>query len=198
VAAPRGAPGLEGCALEIWGWGERGGGGWWQVNENLWRHPAVSIVLQLCCKCTTLLWHGGGLPSQPRHTAWPSCPAPQGGDLYTALRHHSETMRWERLGRKVALDVALGLNYLHSQVGGGRDGGRGLEEGASGRRPGLEPRAGRSNAAGHASALGDPSAADLAGRRRLLRRCHQGATRAPRHPTDRAAAPLPRARSGRR
>jgi serine/threonine protein kinase len=39
----------------------------------------------------------------------------QGGDLYSALRHHSETMRWERLGRKVALDVALGLNYLHSQ-----------------------------------------------------------------------------------
>lgn len=26
-------------------------------------------------------------------------------------------MKWERLGRKVALDVALGLNYLHSQVG---------------------------------------------------------------------------------
>lgn len=24
-------------------------------------------------------------------------------------------MRWERLGRKVALDVALGLNYLHSR-----------------------------------------------------------------------------------
>jgi hypothetical protein len=41
----------------------------------------------------------------------------QGGDLYTALRHHSETMRWDRLGRKVALDVALGLNYLHAQVG---------------------------------------------------------------------------------
>jgi hypothetical protein len=40
----------------------------------------------------------------------------QGGDLYTALRHHSETMRWDRLGRKVALDVALGLNYLHAQV----------------------------------------------------------------------------------
>eukprot|EP00879_Flechtneria_rotunda_P033351 GHRR01036928.1.p1 GENE.GHRR01036928.1~~GHRR01036928.1.p1 ORF type:complete len:175 (+),score=52.84 GHRR01036928.1:478-1002(+) len=39
----------------------------------------------------------------------------KGGDLYTALRHHSETMRWERLGRKVALDVALGLNYLHAQ-----------------------------------------------------------------------------------
>lgn len=41
----------------------------------------------------------------------------QGGDLYSALRHHSETMKWERLGRKVALDVALGLNYLHAQVG---------------------------------------------------------------------------------
>lgn len=40
----------------------------------------------------------------------------QGGDLYTALRHHAETMRWDRLGRKVALDVALGLNYLHAQV----------------------------------------------------------------------------------
>eukprot|EP00775_Hariotina_reticulata_P009273 gene9273-9438_t len=39
----------------------------------------------------------------------------KGGDLYSALRHHSHTMRWERLGRKVALDVALGLNYLHSQ-----------------------------------------------------------------------------------
>jgi hypothetical protein len=55
----------------------------------------------------------------------------QGGDLYSALRHHSHTMRWERLGRKVALDVALGLNYLHSQVRGaaaavtGGRGGRG-------------------------------------------------------------------------
>lgn len=39
----------------------------------------------------------------------------RGGDLYTAIRHHQETMRWERLGKKVALDVALGLNYLHSQ-----------------------------------------------------------------------------------
>jgi serine/threonine protein kinase len=44
----------------------------------------------------------------------------KGGDLYSALRHHAETMRWERLGRKVALDVALGLNYLHSQVSKGR------------------------------------------------------------------------------
>lgn len=44
------------------------------------------------------------------------CPPLQGGDLYSALRHHAETMKWERLGRKVALDVALGLNYLHAQV----------------------------------------------------------------------------------
>ena len=40
----------------------------------------------------------------------------KGGDLYSALRHHAETMRWDRLGRKVALDIALGLHYLHSQV----------------------------------------------------------------------------------
>ncbi|KAK9807719.1 hypothetical protein WJX72_007116 [[Myrmecia] bisecta] len=39
----------------------------------------------------------------------------KGGDLYSALRHHPETMRWERLGRKVALDVALGVNYLHTR-----------------------------------------------------------------------------------
>lgn len=40
---------------------------------------------------------------------------PQGGDLYSALRNHPDTMRWERLGRKVALDVALGINYLHTR-----------------------------------------------------------------------------------
>ena len=39
----------------------------------------------------------------------------KGGDLYSALRHHPETMRWDRLGRKVALDVALGINYLHTR-----------------------------------------------------------------------------------
>lgn len=37
-------------------------------------------------------------------------------DLYTALRKSPETLRWERLGRKIALDVALGLNYLHCQA----------------------------------------------------------------------------------
>lgn len=36
-----------------------------------------------------------------------------GGDLYSALRRHPEALAWGRLGRKVALDVALGLNYLH-------------------------------------------------------------------------------------
>ena len=39
----------------------------------------------------------------------------KGGDLYSALRFHPETMRWDRLGRKVALDVALGINYLHTR-----------------------------------------------------------------------------------
>eukprot|EP00210_Caulerpa_lentillifera_P007764 g7409.t1 len=39
----------------------------------------------------------------------------KGGDLYTVMRKHRETMRWERFGKKVALDVALGLNYLHSR-----------------------------------------------------------------------------------
>ena len=41
----------------------------------------------------------------------------KGGDLYSALRHHPETMRWDRLGRKVATDVALGINYLHTRCG---------------------------------------------------------------------------------
>ena len=44
----------------------------------------------------------------------------QGGDLYSALRNHPETMRWDRLGRKVAMDVALGINYLHTRWVGGR------------------------------------------------------------------------------
>ena len=39
----------------------------------------------------------------------------KGGDLYSALRHHPETMRWDRLGKKVALDTALGINYLHKR-----------------------------------------------------------------------------------
>lgn len=39
----------------------------------------------------------------------------KGGDLYSALRHHPETMAWDRLGRKVAMDVALGINHLHTR-----------------------------------------------------------------------------------
>lgn len=39
----------------------------------------------------------------------------RGGDLYHALRNHPALMRWECLGRKVALDIALGINHLHCQ-----------------------------------------------------------------------------------
>ncbi|KAK9786899.1 hypothetical protein WJX73_000622 [Symbiochloris irregularis] len=39
----------------------------------------------------------------------------KGGDLYSALRHHPDTMHWDRLGRKVAMDVALGINHLHTR-----------------------------------------------------------------------------------
>ena len=39
----------------------------------------------------------------------------KGGDLYSCLRHHSGMMRWDRLGRKVAHDTALGINYLHTR-----------------------------------------------------------------------------------
>jgi hypothetical protein len=63
-------------------------------SQVLWLCISRAINMHLCYVCNHL----------------------QGGDLYTALRHHSETMRWDRLGRKVALDVALGLNYLHAQV----------------------------------------------------------------------------------
>ena len=69
-------------------------------------------------------------PVFPQDPCWQAHPAPclwpgaqvhalallvQGGDLYSALRNHPDTMRWERLGRKVALDVALGINYLHTR-----------------------------------------------------------------------------------
>jgi serine/threonine protein kinase len=62
----------------------------------------------LCC-CTTK--SATTLTTATTTTAFNA----QGGDLYTALRQHSSMMAWERLGRKVALDVALGLNYLHCQ-----------------------------------------------------------------------------------
>ncbi|KAL4424682.1 hypothetical protein ABPG77_004489 [Micractinium sp. CCAP 211/92] len=39
----------------------------------------------------------------------------KGGDLYSALRRHPQALAWGRLGRRVLLDVALGLNHLHSQ-----------------------------------------------------------------------------------
>lgn len=46
--------------------------------------------------------------------SWPRRPRlAAGGDLYSALRRHPQALAWDRLGRKVLLDVALGLNYLH-------------------------------------------------------------------------------------
>ena len=68
------------------------------------------------CGCPPAPCHatGGGL-----HTALPpphrTTPCHAGGDLYTALQRHPEALRWERLGRRVALDVALGLNHLHTR-----------------------------------------------------------------------------------
>ena len=38
-----------------------------------------------------------------------------GGDLYSAIRRHPDLLRWDRLGKKVAKDVALGLHYLHTR-----------------------------------------------------------------------------------
>lgn len=55
------------------------------------------------------------LPSPPTHTYLPLSALAAGGDLYTVLRRHPAAMAWGRLGRKVALDVALGLNHLHSR-----------------------------------------------------------------------------------
>eukprot|EP01025_Chloroclados_australasicus_P028487 TRINITY_DN2821_c1_g1_i7.p1 TRINITY_DN2821_c1_g1~~TRINITY_DN2821_c1_g1_i7.p1 ORF type:complete len:1255 (+),score=138.74 TRINITY_DN2821_c1_g1_i7:174-3938(+) len=39
----------------------------------------------------------------------------KGGDLYNALRQHPDMMSWDKLGKKVALDIALGINYLHTR-----------------------------------------------------------------------------------
>ena len=35
--------------------------------------------------------------------------------MYTALRRCPELMAWNKMGRRIAIDVALGLNYLHSR-----------------------------------------------------------------------------------
>ena len=39
----------------------------------------------------------------------------RGGNLYLALRYRPDTMQWDCLGKKVALDIALGLKYLHTR-----------------------------------------------------------------------------------
>ncbi|KDD72070.1 protein tyrosine kinase, partial [Helicosporidium sp. ATCC 50920] len=38
-----------------------------------------------------------------------------GGDLYSTLRRQPHVMAWRTLGRRVALDIALGLHYLHTR-----------------------------------------------------------------------------------
>ena len=38
-----------------------------------------------------------------------------GGDVYSTLKRCPELLSWDKLGRRIALDVALGLNYLHSR-----------------------------------------------------------------------------------
>ena len=40
---------------------------------------------------------------------------PTGGDLFSAIRRHPDLMKWDRLGKRVAKDVALGLHYLHTR-----------------------------------------------------------------------------------
>lgn len=35
--------------------------------------------------------------------------------MYSMLKRCPELLAWTKLGRRIALDVALGLNYLHSR-----------------------------------------------------------------------------------
>ncbi len=70
-----------------------------------------------------LVWLVGS-PTPPRPTSsHPTpphplpTPCPTGGDLYSALRRHPQALAWGRLGRRVLLDVALGLNHLHRWAG---------------------------------------------------------------------------------
>ncbi len=69
----------------------------------------TTVYLVTACGCSPDLSCGSGLMLTVAASA--------GRDLYSALRNHPDTMRWERLGRKVALDVALGINYLHTRLG---------------------------------------------------------------------------------
>ena len=38
--------------------------------------------------------------------------------MYSTLKRCPELLSWDKLGRRIALDVALGLNYLHSRWAG--------------------------------------------------------------------------------
>lgn len=36
----------------------------------------------------------------------------KGGDLYSALRHHPDTMRWDKLGKKVRSPVTVSTRHV--------------------------------------------------------------------------------------
>ena len=38
-----------------------------------------------------------------------------GGDVYSTLKRCPGLLAWDKLGKRIALDTALGLNYLHSR-----------------------------------------------------------------------------------
>ena len=64
----------------------------------------ISVLLRQAHRCTALLG---------QHNACACCL--QGGDLRKALTEHSAELRWWLKGKRIAMDVARGLAYLHSQ-----------------------------------------------------------------------------------
>ncbi|KFM24056.1 Serine/threonine-protein kinase CTR1 [Auxenochlorella protothecoides] len=68
--------------------------------------------LRLLCHRNIVQFYGASL--HPEHLFFVT-ELMAGGDLYTALRRHPELLAWNNIGRKIALDVALGLNFLHTR-----------------------------------------------------------------------------------